>query len=61
MFVKAMEWTYCPSLRMEYLPCGDLCHVGIVDEISAREIIKQVLEALFFMRTELRTMISSQR
>lgn len=49
MFGKGMEWTFCPSLRMEYLPCGDLCSVGVVDEVSAREIIKQVLEALQFM------------
>jgi len=49
MFVKAMEWTYCPSLRMEYLPYGDLRDVGMVDEISAQEIIKQVLEALQFL------------
>lgn len=49
MFGKGIEWTFCPLLRMEYLPCGDLSSAGVVDEVSAREIMKQLLEALQFM------------
>lgn len=49
MFGKGIEWTFCPPLRMEYLPCSDLSSAGVVDEVSAREIMKQLLEALQFM------------
>ncbi|KAK1828680.1 kinase-like domain-containing protein [Podospora conica] len=50
MFVKAVEWTSDgPTLRMEYLPCGDVDSLGIVSEIDARSIIKQVLQALEFL------------